>query len=60
MELIAEVVTDENIRYGLYDTGNGEGAYIIRDEDADQIVGRTNGPIEVVTLRYEVDTAKIT
>ena len=56
---IAKVTTDENISYALYDLGNGEAAYIIRDEDAAQLVARTNGPIEVITLRYEVDIAKI-
>jgi hypothetical protein len=56
---IIEVITEENVSYGLYDTSNGEAAYIIRDEDADQLVARTNGPIEVITLRYELDIAKL-
>ena len=58
-EIIASFTTNENISYALYDTGAGEGAYIVRDEDADQLIARTNGPIEVVTIRFEVDAERI-
>ena len=59
MDIIAKVVTAENISYALYATGNGNGAYIVRDQDANLILARTNGPLEVVTLRYQLDIANI-
>ena len=51
----ARYTTEENISYTLYEDDAGEGVYIIRDEDDDSLVGRVNGPIEVITLRFEVD-----
>ena len=59
MDMIAEVVTDENISYALYNTGNGKGTYIVRDQDAKRILARTNGTLEAVTIRYELDIANI-
>jgi hypothetical protein len=56
---IAQTTADENISYSLYDTGNGEATYIIRDEDADMLISRISGPIEVVTLHYEADIEKV-
>lgn len=51
----ARYTTEENISYTLYEDDAGEGVYIIRDEDADQLVARINGPIEVIALRFEID-----
>ncbi len=56
---ITRCVDDMNISYSLYDTGDGEATYIIRDEDANEMVTRVDGPIEVVTLRYEIDIEKV-
>ena len=52
---IAQTITDMNISHSLYDTGDGEGAYLMRDEDADELITRTNGPIEIITIHYEVN-----
>ena len=56
---IAQVVDDMNISYSLYDTGNGEGAYLMRDEDVNEMITRVNGPIEIITTRYELDIERI-
>lgn len=56
---IAKVIDDMNISYSLYDTGAGEAAYLMRDEDANEMITRTDGPIEVITLRYELDIAEV-
>jgi hypothetical protein len=56
---IHQTTDDENISYSLYDQGNGEATYLVRDEDADQTIARANGPIEALTIRYEVDTEAI-
>ena len=56
---IAQVIDDMNISYSLYDTGNGEGAYLMRDEDANEMITRVNGSIEVITTRYELDIERI-
>ncbi len=55
---IAQVTSDMNISYSLYDTGNGEAAYLMRDEDVNEMITRINGPIEIITLRYEADIAQ--
>ncbi len=52
---IAQHISDMNISYSLYDTGDGEAAYLMRDEDANEMLIRHNGPIEIITLRYEID-----
>ncbi len=56
---IAQATDDMNISYSLYDTGAGEAAYLMRDEDANEMITRVNGSIEIITLRYELDIAKI-
>ena len=43
LDIIAKFTTAENVSYALYDTGYGNGAYIVRDEDPDQLVARVNG-----------------
>ncbi len=56
---LARIIDDMNISYSLYDTGNGEAAYLMRDEDANEMITRVDGPIEIITLRYEIDTARL-
>lgn len=52
---IAQHLSDMNISYALYDTGDGEAAYLMRDEDVGEMITRINGPIEIITLHYEID-----
>ena len=56
---IARIIDDMNISYSLYDTGDGEAAYLMRDEDVNEMITRVNGPIEIITLRYEIDIERI-
>ena len=51
----ARYTTRENISYALYEDDAGEGTYIIRDEDAGELVARTNGPIEIIAIRFDID-----